>query len=168
MKNKAMTYILLSLVVGLWGYILYKIFAAVSDEDQGPRTAQKNFVQNVSDLSFYSQKKTTALLLNYPDPMLKQVNAPVLPVEPAVQSPTNYVAPPVENYQPEPQVNIQYIGFIENLNDKKPTAIVMIMDRQYMMNIGDQQGEVKLTGIQQGHILVKVHGKNKTIFKNGN
>jgi len=167
MKNKAMTYILLSLVLGLWGYIIYKIFVAVSDEDQSPRTAQKNFVQNVSDLSFYNQKKTTALLLNYPDPMLKNVNPPALPAEPLIQSPTNYV-PPVQNYQPEPQVNVQYMGFIENLNDKKPTAIVMIMDRQYMMNVGDQQGEVKLTGIQQGQISIRVHGKNKTIFKNGN
>ncbi|MCW8311102.1 hypothetical protein K7A41_07700 [Sphingobacterium sp. InxBP1] len=168
MKNKAMTYILLSLVVGLWGYIIYKIFAAVSDDNQAPRTAQKSFVQNTGDLRYYRQKKTTALLLNYPDPMLKNSNAPTLPVEPAAQAPTEYIAPPMDNYQPEPQVNVQYIGFIENLNDKKPTAIVMIMDRQYMMNIGDQQGEIKLTGIQQDHISIKVNGKNKTIFKNDN
>ncbi|WP_286863338.1 MULTISPECIES: type II secretion system protein N [Sphingobacterium] len=168
MKNKAMTYILLSLVVGLWGYIIYRIFAAVSDEDQAPRAAQKNFAQNVSDLSFYNQKKTTALLLNYPDPMLKDVVPAALPIEPPVQNPESYVAPPVENDQPEPQINVQYMGFIENLNDKKPTAIVMIMDRQYMMNVGDEQGEIKLTGIQQGHISIKVNGKNKTIFKNGN
>jgi hypothetical protein len=168
MRNKAMTYILLSLVVGLWGYIIYKIFAAVSDEDQGPKTSKKNFAQNVSDLSFYKQKKTTALLLNYPDPMLKNLDGISTPVNSPIQAPLDYVAAPVQDYQPEPQVNVQYIGFIENLNDKKPTAIVMITDRQYMMNVGDQQNEVKLMAIQQDHILIKVNGKNKTISKNGN
>ncbi|WP_324760177.1 hypothetical protein [Sphingobacterium thalpophilum] len=168
MKNKAMTYVLLSLVVGLWGYIIYKIFAAVSDDNQAPRTAQKSFAQNTGDLSYYRQKNTTALLLNYPDPMLKNTNTPTLPVEPAMQRPAEYTAPPVENYQPEPQVDVRYIGFIENLNDKKPTAIVMIMDRQYMMNTGDQQGEITLTGIHQSHISIKANGKNKTIFKNEN
>lgn len=161
-----MTYALLSLVVGLWGYIIYRIFAAVSDEDQGPRIAQKNFVQNVSDLSYYNQKKTTALLLNYPDPMLKTMVSDTVPLVPTVPSPTNYVAPPVQNYQPEPQINVQYIGFIENLTDQKPTAIVMIMDKQYMMNVGDEQNGVKLTAIKQGQITIKAYGKNKTIFKN--
>jgi len=168
MKNKAMTYILLSLVVGLWGYIIYKIFAAVSDDDQGTRQAQKNFVQNVSDLSFYNQKKTTALLLNYPDPMLKNVVADSVPSAPVTPAVNNYVAPPVQSYQPEPQINVRYIGFIENLNDKKPTAIVAIMDKQYMMNVGDEQNGVKLTAISQGQITIKAHGKNKTIFKNDN
>ncbi|KKO90743.1 MULTISPECIES: hypothetical protein [Sphingobacterium] len=168
MKNKAMTYILLSLVVGLWGYIIYKIFAAVSDDDQGPRQAQKNFVQNVSDLSFYNQKKTTALLLNYPDPMLKNVVADTVPSAPVTPAVNNYVAPPVQSYQPEPQINVRYIGFIENLNDKKPTAIVAIMDKQYMMNVGDEQHGVKLTAINQEQITIKAYGKNKTIFKNDN
>lgn len=163
-----MTYILLSLVVGLWGYIIYKIFVAVSDDDQGPRQVQKNFVQNVSDLSFYNQKKTTALLLNYPDPMLKNVVADTVPSAPVTPAVNNYVAPPVQSYQPEPQINVRYIGFIENLNDKKPTAIVAIMDKQYMMNVGDEQNGVKLTAINQGQIIIKAHGKNKTIFKNGN
>lgn len=161
-----MTYVLLSLVVGLWGYIIYKIFAAVSDEDQGPRVPQKNFVQNVSDLSFYNQKKTTALLLNYPDPMLKNLVSDTIPLTPTTASTTDYVAAPVQDYQPEPQINVQYIGFIENLNDKKPTAIVMIMDKQYMMNVGDEQSGVKLTAIKQGQITIKAFGKNKTILKN--
>jgi len=168
MKNKAMTYILLSLVVGLWGYIIYKIFAAVSDENLGPKTAKKSFTQNVSDLSFYRQKKTTPLLLNYPDPMLKAVVVPTISLNSTPQAPLDYISAPVQDYQPEPQVNVQYIGFIENLNDKKPTAIIMITDRQYMMNVGDLQNEVKLIAIQQDHILIKVNGKNKTIFKNGN
>lgn len=163
-----MTYVLLSLVVGLWGYIIYKIFAAVSDEDQGPRAAQKNFVQNASDLSFYNQKKTTALLLNYPDPMLKNVVPDTVPSAPVTAIASNYIAPPVQNYQPEPQINVRYIGFIENLNDKKPTAIIAIMDKQYMMNIGDEQNGVKLTGIKQGQITIKAYGKNKTVFKNDN
>lgn len=163
-----MTYVLISLVIGLWGYIIYKIFAAVSDEDQGPRVAQKNFVQNVSDLSFYNQKKTTALLLNYPDPMLKNVVADTVPSAPVTPAINNYVAPPIQSYQPEPQIDVRYIGFIENLNDKKPTAIVAIMDKQYMMNVGDEQHGVKLTAINQGQITIKAHGKNKTIFKNDN
>ncbi|WP_333888903.1 hypothetical protein [Sphingobacterium siyangense] len=163
-----MTYILLSLVVGLWGYIIYKIFAAVSDDGQDPRQAQKNFVQNVSDLSFYNQKKTTALLLNYPDPMLKNVVADTVPSAPVTPAVNNYVAPPAQSYQPEPQINVRYIGFIENLNDKKPTAIVAIMDKQYMMNVGDEQNGVKLTAINHGQITIKAHGKNKTIFKNDN
>ena len=168
MKNKAVTYLLLTLVVGLWGYIIYKVFAAVSDDDPHPQVAQKNFAQNTGDLSFYSQKKTTALLLNYPDPMLKNTDAAVLPIEPPLQAPVDYVDPGIQDYQPEPPMDIQYIGFIENINDKKPTAIVMIIDRQYMMNIGDQQGEIKLMGIQPDHILIKVNGKSKTIFKHEN
>ncbi len=168
MKNKAMTYILLALVLGLWGYIIYKIFAAVSDEDQLPRVAQKTFVQNSSDLSFYNQKRTTDLLLNYPDPMLKNITVTIPFSEPITPPVTEYLAPAVQSYQPEPEINVQYVGFIENLTDNKPTAIVMITDKQYMMNVGDEQNAIKLISIQHNHILINLRGKNKTIFKNDN
>ncbi|UZJ64266.1 hypothetical protein OKW96_18075 [Sphingobacterium sp. KU25419] len=52
----------------------------------------------------------------------------------------------------EPQIDVQYLGFIENLEDKRPTAIVNIQGMQYMMNNGEQQSGVRLVSINKEYL----------------
>src|ERR1700753_1159389 len=67
MKNKKLTYILIAVVVGVWGMILYRVFDTVGENDDAPVTA---FIpKDKEPLNDYAiQPDTTRLLLNYRDP----------------------------------------------------------------------------------------------------
>lgn len=169
MKSKATTYILIAAVLGVWGFILMKIFSSLSDNSDMPVTAKKTFKEQPVNLSFYSSKKTGTLLLDYADPMLRDlaVRTTDLPMEPALQNPVNDYIPPAP-VEMEPQIDVQYLGFIENLEDKRPTAIVNIQGMQYMMNNGERQSGVHLVSINKEYLKIKIGDKTKTIYKNEN
>lgn len=169
MKSKATTYILLAAVLGVWGFILMKIFGALSDGSDMPIAASKTFNTQLVNLSFYTNKKTGALLLDYTDPMLRHLTTSTIttPVEPLKQQTIAHYIPPAP-IEMEPQIDVHYLGFIENLEDKRPTAIVNIQGVQYMMNNGERQSGVHLISISKEYLKIKIADKIKTIFKNEN
>ena len=167
-----MTYVLLALVIGLWGYILVQVFDSLSTDTAVPTTGKRSFGEQETNLSFYKTKNTGALLLDYSDPMLRnQANdeltetvAPFTTEDPTAMN--NYIAPqPVE---PAPQIDVQYLGYIENLVDKRPTAIIQIEGKQYMMNTSEHQSGLKLVSMTKEYIKIKIDGTIKTIYKNEN
>lgn len=169
MKSKATTYILLAAVLGVWGFILMKIFSSLSDNTDMPLTAKKTFHEQAVNLSYYSSKKTGTLLLDYGDPMLRSLtsNTTVDLVEPVMQPVVQHYNPPAP-VEMEPQIEVQFLGYIENLEDKRPTAIVNIQGKQYMMNKGEQQSGVHLVSITKEFLKIKIGDKTKTVYKNEN
>ncbi|UIR54614.1 hypothetical protein LZQ00_10040 [Sphingobacterium sp. SRCM116780] len=169
MKNKAMTYVLLAAVIGLWGYILMQVFNSLSSDSTIPTTGKRTFGEQEMNLSFYKTKNTGALLLNYSDPMLRNQTHEELTEPLVVESNTaidTYVAP--QPYEPVPQIDVQYLGYIENLVDKRPTAIIQIEGKQYMMNNGEHQSGMKLVSMTKEYIKIKIDNMIKTIYKNEN
>lgn len=169
MKSKTTTYILLAAVLGVWGFILMKIFTSMSDSTNFPTTARKTFSDQQVNLSFYSNKKVSSLLLDYTDPMLRNLSASTnaIATEQVIQDAAvydNYSA--AEPYESVPQIDVQYLGYIENMEDKHPTAIVTIQGGQFMMDKGEVQSGVRLISIDKGYIKIKIEDKTKTIYKN--
>ncbi|WP_293917970.1 MULTISPECIES: hypothetical protein [unclassified Sphingobacterium] len=164
MKNKALTYGLIIVVIALWGYIIYTIFASVS-EDNTTAVIRASTIENETvNLNYYRIKDDVLLTLDYEDPMLRGMDIPQENIDaPAVTStnPAPYFTPaPVL-----PQTKVDYLGYIENENGRNATAILAIQGKQHMANAGDQLQGVKVLQIKSTFVKVQVDGESKIIYK---
>lgn len=166
MNNKALVYILLAVVVGVWGYVIYRIFSAVSGDDGQVIAASRPVNIAVQDLEYYSIKDSLFLSLDYRDPIYNNSYAADGEIEEQEEIDPNYTSDPYAVYvEPEPQVDISYQGFIENESNKKRIAIVTIAGSQYMMAKDDRQQEITVRNIQPDRIIITHKNETKTIFK---
>lgn len=165
MNNKALVYILLSVVVGVWGYVIYRVFSAVSGDEEQIITSNRPISIAPQDLEYYTIKDSASLSLSYRDPIYNSTN--VLDEEILETETINpYTSDPYAVYvEPEPQIDISYQGFIENESNKKRIAMVTIAGQQYMMAKGDRQQEITVRNIQADRIIITHKNETKTIFK---
>ncbi|QQT24852.1 hypothetical protein [Sphingobacterium spiritivorum] len=164
MKNKALTYGLIIVVIALWGYIIYTIFASVS-EDNTTAVIRASTIENETvNLNYYRIKDDVLLTLDYEDPMLRGMDIPQENTDaPAVTSPN-----PAAYFTPAPvlpQTKVDYLGYIENENGRNATAILAIQGKQNMANAGDQLQGVKVLQIKSTFVKVQVDGESKIIYK---
>lgn len=166
MKNKALVYILLTVVVGVWGYVIYRVFSAVSSDDRQVIMSSKPIHLAVQDLEYYSINDSLILSLNYRDPIYNSSNAADNEIGEQEEIDQTYTSDPYAVYvEPEPQIDISYQGFIENESNKKRIAIVTIAGNQYMMAKDDRQQEITVRNIQPDRIIITHKNETKTIFK---
>ena len=159
-----MTYVLLTLVVGIWGYVIYTIFAKVGDHDVAPiRAAYKPVAAD--NLGYYRWKDSLPFDTIYSSPFL--VSAVV--EQPQEATPTMADPyPPVEQYDPmafAPAMDIQYLGFIENEQQKHRVAIVQINGKQYYLRPKQSVEGVTLLQVSANNIKVKTDYQTLTINK---
>lgn len=152
MKGKNKTYLLLAIVLGIWGLIIYQFVGAFNPPEE-------QVVQDSADQVFkpkeVKERELFALALNYRDPFLGTVDAPkkkVLKTKKATV-PKKVV----------PTKSIQYTGFIKQKNSKQLIYFVTVEGRQQMMKINDTFQEVKLVKGTKNSIKVKYSGKVESI-----
>jgi len=164
MKNKALTYGLIAVVIALWGYIIYSIFSSVAGDDTPPSLAKTSIQPEKVNLDYYRPKDGLLLTVDYPDPMLKgtaeegdlvDVGAGM-----ALDNEAYYTPPPAP-----PQTQVDYLGYIENQSDKRATAILAIQGKQYMLNVGDEQQQVKVLQIKSEFVKIRADGEIKIIYQ---
>lgn len=159
MKNKTLTYILVVVVVGIWGIILYRIFDAVkSGDDSVAPAAIKQEKEAYNDFSI--PKDTTKLMLNYRDPfgITKQKDTVAKAINLAHVA---KVASPLK-----PAINwsfITYSGFIRNPASKKLIALVNINGQNLTLVEGETKNRVKLLRNLRDSIKISYEGKTKFI-----
>lgn len=151
MKKKQKTYVLLAIVLGIWGVILYQFMGAFNPPSE-------TVVQNNSDEIFIpkeiKERELFALNLDYRDPFL---GTAVSPKKRAVKS-----APKIPKAE-VPKKSIQFTGFIEQKNSKQKIFFVTIEGQQKMMKVNDSFQEVKLLKGSKTSIRVRYNGKTETI-----
>ncbi|TJZ50572.1 hypothetical protein FAZ15_21360 [Sphingobacterium olei] len=165
MNNKALVYILLAVVVGVWGYVIYRVFSAVSGDEGQVIMASRPVNIAVQDLDYYTVKDSLFLSLNYRDPIYNSGDAADDEIGEQGEVDLHYTDPYAVYVEPEPQVDISYQGFIENESNKKRIAIVTISGNQYMMAKDDRQQEITVRNIQPDRIIITHKNETKTIFK---
>ena len=161
MKNKMLTYLLGLIVLAVWGLIIYRVFYAVSgdDDDDSPAVLSKAVKEPYND--FNIPKDTTRLLLNYRDPFglvsFKDTTATTVKIshhKVAVPSP---LKPGLDwNF-------IQYSGYIQNPGSKKLLALVTINGKNEMLSEGEIKDNVKLLKNMRDAIKVSFNGQTKII-----
>lgn len=161
MKNKTTTYFLISVVLGVWGVIFYRIFNSISD---GEDTSQSKAPKVVMKMEDYKTEASFGLLLNYRDPFLgKQRNynegASLQPIRKATP-------PPPKPEVVEPVIDwgfIAYVGQIKNPATNIKVALVNLRGREYMTSEGDIIEDIEVLKYFKDSIQISYLGKVKFI-----
>ena len=157
MKNKKLTYFLGLVVLSVWGLIIYRVFYAVSgDDDNSLPPTTKTAKETYNDYSI--PKDTTRLLLNYRDPfgLIAFKDTSIRPVTVSHRRLTP--AAPAMNWD-----FIKYSGYIRNPASKKLLAFVHINGKSETLSEGETKDQVKLIKNLRDSIKVSFNGKTKFI-----
>lgn len=158
MKNKKLVYLLGALVVIVWGLIVYRVIAAMTDTDNAvPPTAPVTVKEAYNDYS--PPADTGKLSLNYRDPFNHELKKDTLPVTSRhiIKSPAAIPVPAMNwNF-------IKYSGFVRNPGSKKLVALVSINGKSIMLQEGETQDKVKLIKNMGDSIKVTFNGNTKFI-----
>lgn len=155
MKNKKALYILIPLVVIVWGNFIYQMYTGLHSPDDivMPQANEETYA---SDNSF--QPDTFSLVNNYRDPFLgKTIREPG--PRPNQSSVINRKSPIVTLWP-----SIIYSGVIKNQKSKKEVAMVQINGQSNLMKVKDVVSEVQLLKIYKDSIEVKF-GKEKRVIR---
>lgn len=151
MKNKTKTYILLAVVIGVWGIIGYKISNGLSpnvpeivaqdyEKSFKPKTiaeVERFSIENVERdpfLGTLSRKKSVTTLIVKPKKKTVE-NAPI----------------------------ITYNGLVKKQHSNKQVFVVNINNKQYLLKQGQEVDSVKLIRGNKKSIVIRYRGKNQTI-----
>lgn len=157
MKNKKATYILLPIVLGIWGLIIYRVFAVASPDTPTPRYPDTGNGKTET----ISLADTFSLLASYPDPFLEAVkevkhsSKPVAvkkePVKPVAAVKTSWPA-------------ITYSGMVRNQKSDKQLVMVSVNGSSNVMKVGDVVEGLALVRIWRDSVELAM-GKERRYIK---
>lgn len=158
MKNKKSIYILLPLVVLIWGVLIYQFFNLSSDKE----TPVSNATFEVKSYQFI-KPDTISINTNYRDPFLGKMYS-----KPAVSSKKVYikknVVPFDNNLKPEIiQPSIIYKGIVSDTKDNYQVFMVLIDDKTYLMKKGQTENGLQLLSGNRTSIKIKYNKKTQVI-----
>jgi hypothetical protein len=162
MKNKTVTYVLLTVAALVWGGIFYRVFSSLSAYDQIATVPVK--VRSVASESDYALT-TWAIKADYRDPFLgslavekpKQANASV-----------NNKILRKKKIETEAAIDwsfIKYSGLIKNPSRAKKIGLINIQNQPYMINEGEIIQGIKCIRHYRDSIIIFYKGKVACIKK---
>lgn len=152
MKNKTKTYILLSLVLAIWGIIGYKIVATVNPDTNAPVQDNFNVAFNPktnTEIDTFSVKTANR------DPFLGTLLVKKTPIKK-----TKKVTVKKNEWVP-----VVYNGIVSNKNTTNKVYVVSINNKQYLMKLGQEFNGIKLIKGNNTEITVSYKGERKTVLK---
>lgn len=161
MKNKRLTYFLLTVVIAVWGMIIYRVIAAATaNDDQPPMFAAKPVNDTIND--FRLKQDTTHLLLNYRDPFGMVIQKDT--IDKQIRRFSMSALP----IQKKPSINwnfIQYTGYMRNAGSKKTITLMTINGKNEIFTEGAMKDGVKLLKNLRDSVRISYGGKIKYISK---
>lgn len=154
-KSKKSIYILLPVNLFIWGFIAYKIYSALNEDDDIaiPESATVKPKPRLNDTLKY------VLQLNYNDPFLKDAPAQKKLITNSRNSTTPVAATnkPVKNI-PETQVkevkDIKYLGLVQSTGTGNSTALIAINGKSYIVKKGETIEGYKIKSIDNSAIAL--------------
>lgn len=158
MKNKKNIYILLPVVLLIWGVVLFQFFS-FSMSGEVITTASPEF-----DIKPFKLKERTSFLIdvNYRDPFLGSVYSPE-------KDPKTIPQKVQEKRVPKPEETIvwpviQYKGMLSDPKEKNKRFMLVISGKNYFMKTGDTQDEIFLKEGDKESIYVRYKGNLNLIL----
>ncbi|MCL9806428.1 hypothetical protein NAT51_12900 [Flavobacterium amniphilum] len=156
MKSKKSIYLLLPLVLGIWGAVLYQFFSFSGEEEQlesGPSE-----MANLSPLKTFAVD-TAEIDVNFRDPFLGGTYQPVTGNSISGNSlkvkRIKKEKPVVKIKEPLVWPDIKYKGIVSDTKNKNKVFMLVINGRTYLMKIGSTESEVTLMDGDRETIDVK-------------
>lgn len=154
MKNKKAVYILLPVVLAIWGIISYRIYSSLKKKEITTDLYQPvNTLENMEGAI-----DTFNIIANYPDPFLRSTVTPERKSAPPKIQKENKVISPVV------WPDIAFRGIIKNPQAKKQTALIVINGKDYLMKAGEKNENIVLTKVFKDSVEVTFE-KYKKILK---
>lgn len=157
MKNKKNIYILLPLVLFVWGAVLFQVFSFTNSDDVLPVTNPEFTIKPLK----VTKRETFAININYRDPFLGKMYTQETAPKPKALHSTPKIAK-----QPEALVwpNIIYKGVIADSKGKNTIYMLIIDNKNYYMKIGDTENDVILKSGDKESVYVKYKGNLNIIM----
>ena len=164
MKNKKLTYILLPLVILVWGLVVYRFFfEGRKDSDRIPVLENKKEIKTEKE-----NKEQYILIANYRDPFLDHVPAIIQndeSDEKKAETNTTNLRRQRSNVTSIRWPEISYGGFIKNDKENKYTILVGIKSQNYLVNVGDTIQNIHIKAFYRDSILIVYNNEEKTLKK---
>jgi hypothetical protein len=155
MKNKTITYLLIGIVILVWGWIFYKIFSSFHASGSSP---QLEIISHQQPRDEQQPIKEFSLKANYRDPFLGKDYREVVPQK---KSDRTKLKPEIK-VDPIPTINwsfIRYMGLIKNPDSGKKIALISVHNKELMISEGETISEVKCIKHYRDSIKVSYQGK---------
>ena len=155
MKNKKNIYILLPIVLLVWGLVIYQFF---SFGNEGTVTEMSETNLDIKPITL-EKRDSTAISVHYRDPFLGKMYAPV-------QGGAKKTGKRKEPIEKEAIIwpNIVYKGLVSDAKDKKKVFMVILNGRTFLMREKQTEQDVTLTGGNRDRIDVRYKGNAHTIL----
>ncbi|MFC4221171.1 hypothetical protein [Flagellimonas marina] len=150
MSKNLRTYVLLALVLILWGIIGFKVIGTLSPEPQ-PEIVVKRTSQ---DLKSVKKRDTFSLIADYRDPFLGTL--------PPRKKKTG--KRPVAKKE-MPKKNIVYSGLVSQTGSGSTLFFISIDGRQYTLSKNEEVDNVRLLRGNEENIRVRYNGITETIAR---
>lgn len=165
MKNRKLVYILVPLLLAIWGTIVYRLLNVVTNKDisNKPDTGQLMAGNKTS-----ACVDTFTLTLNYPDPFfVKMIKRVAIGSEQSLLK----VIKPEKKVVATPQAatfvwpTIIYGGLVKNQKLNKLLALIQINGSATIMQTGDIAQELKLLKVTNDSIEIAFHTEKRVFRK---
>ncbi|MCL6220598.1 hypothetical protein [Zunongwangia pacifica] len=154
MKNKKLTYILIPLVLIIWGYLIYKIVSGLTGGDNEIIVPKNQSLLALPDTLGSEPKEIFVLKEVARDPFLNIVyTKPVMSrIKKRFQKKINW---------PE----IRYLGLVSNESDKKSVGLIEIEGNNFFFEKGDSNQDITLIKIDKNQVVLVYKGGRKVYSK---
>jgi hypothetical protein len=160
MKNKKHTYILLALVLFIWGAVMYQFFS-FSNANEENLIVSKEF--NLKPIEIKT-RDTFSINANYRDPFLGKTfedkNSSITSAKKGIKKKPK--EPKVEEVFVWPK--ILYKGIVSDTKDKNKVFMLIIEGQTFLMKIGSTEKEVFLKEGDRESIYIKYKGRLNLIL----
>lgn len=148
MKNKKSIYILLPLVLFIWGAILYQFFSFTSSEDIPPVISNGISLKPIKMV----KRDSIAINTNYRDPFLGKMYSTE-----KVKSTKKKASS--KKLEPLVWPTIQYKGIVSDTKEKSRIFMLVINNQTHLMKKGQTENEVYLKEGDRESVYVKYKGQ---------
>lgn len=152
MKKKKNIYVLLAVVLLVWGMVIYRFFSYAGPEIKESATSTQISIRPLT----IKEREIFSIDVNYRDPFLGKMYLPektgkLVRKKRAVPEPIQW-----------PQV--VYKGIVSDNKDKKKVFMLIINGKSYMMKEKDTEQDITLKNGNRQSITVKFKGELTTIM----
>lgn len=158
MKNKKNIYILLPLVLFVWGAVLFQVFSFAKSDEIIPLTNSEFKIKPLK----INKRESFAIDINYRDPFLGKMYV----AQTVTKAKTNISKSTKEPKPKETLVwpTIVYKGMISDTKEKTKIFMLIIDNKNYYMKIGDTENEIFLKTGDKESVYVKYKGNLNLIM----
>jgi hypothetical protein len=149
MNKQVKTYLLLGLVLVVWGTIAYKVYSALDGDAEVPRSDISQGVFAKPNLPL----DTFSLQADYRDPFLG-----TFPKTKAIKS-----TKPVVKVNPWDQVNVEFTGSIEASQKEGRIYFLSINGNQHIFKKGKTKASITLISGSKDQVRLSYNGLQKVI-----